>query len=67
MFPFELFIFATPVSRQARKRKKRSDWREDIREEALNARPEGELPVAEPIRVRMVTTTAGTRSILTIS
>lgn len=53
MLPFELFVFATPVSRQTHRKRKRRDWRETIREEALTARAAGEIPVTEPIRVRI--------------
>jgi len=53
VLPFELFVFATPVSRQTHRKRKRRDWREVIREEALVVRPVGESAVAEPIRVRV--------------
>ncbi|HEV7487786.1 MAG TPA: RusA family crossover junction endodeoxyribonuclease [Thermoanaerobaculia bacterium] len=53
MLPFELFVFATPVSRQARSRKKRSDWREEIRAKALEVQTSGESPWSEPVRVRI--------------
>ena len=53
MLPFELFVFATPVSRQARRKKKRRDWREDIRTEALKLQKPGNTPVSEPVRVRI--------------
>lgn len=51
--PFELFVFATPVSRQTRRKRKRRDWREVIHDEALAARRSGDSPATEPIRVRI--------------
>jgi Holliday junction resolvase RusA-like endonuclease len=53
VLPFELFVFATPVSRQTRRKTKRRDWRETIREEALMVRVAGGAAVTEPIRVRI--------------
>jgi Holliday junction resolvase RusA-like endonuclease len=53
VLPFELFVFATPVSAQARRKRKRRDWRETIREEALKLITTGDLPASEPIRVRI--------------
>jgi Holliday junction resolvase RusA-like endonuclease len=53
VLPFELFVFATPVSRQARSRKKRSDWREEIRAKALEVQSPNESPWSEPVRVRI--------------
>jgi crossover junction endodeoxyribonuclease RusA len=53
VLPFELFVFATPVSRQARVRKKRRDWREEIRVKALEVQNPDDSPWSEPIRVRI--------------
>ena len=53
MLPFELFVFATPVSSQARRKQKRSDWREEIRAEALKLQVTGDVPATESIRVRI--------------
>jgi crossover junction endodeoxyribonuclease RusA len=53
VLPFELFVLATPVSRQARSRKKRRDWREDIRALAVEAWDPNQPPWSEPIRVRI--------------
>jgi len=46
-------VFATPVSRQTRSKRKRREWREVIREEALTAWRTGDSPATEPIRVRI--------------
>jgi Holliday junction resolvase RusA-like endonuclease len=53
VLPFERFVFATPVSRQSRDRKKRRDWREEIRAKALEVQAPHDLPWSEPIRVRI--------------
>jgi Holliday junction resolvase RusA-like endonuclease len=53
VLPFELFVFATPASGQARRKKKRRDWREEIRAAARRIVPEHVPPVKEPIRVRI--------------
>lgn len=53
VLPFELFVFATPVSRQTHRKRKRRDWRETIKEEALAVRTVTDLAVSEPIRVRV--------------
>src|SRR5947209_1751226 len=48
-----MFLFATPVSRQTRNRKKRNDWREEIRAKALELQTPNESPWPEPVRVRI--------------
>jgi len=53
VLPFELFVFATPVSRQTRRKRKRRDWREVIHDEAVTAWRPGDSPATEPIRVRI--------------
>jgi Holliday junction resolvase RusA-like endonuclease len=53
VLPFELFLFATPVSKQARSKKKRSDWREEIHARALEVQTPDESPWSEPVRVRI--------------
>jgi Holliday junction resolvase RusA-like endonuclease len=53
VLPFELFLFATPVSRQSRNRKKRNDWREEIRAKALEIQTPNESPWPEAVRVRI--------------
>ena len=53
MLPFEFFVVATPVSSQARNRKKRRDWGAEIRARALEAWDPNHSPFSEPIRVQI--------------
>jgi Holliday junction resolvase RusA-like endonuclease len=48
-----MVVFATPVSRQARRKHKRTAWKETVRNEALAARSSGATPVAEPVVVKI--------------
>jgi Holliday junction resolvase RusA-like endonuclease len=48
-----MVVFATPVSRQARRKRKRRDWTEVVKNEALALCPPGFAPVSEPVIVKI--------------
>ena len=51
--PFEMVVFATPRSRQTRRRRKRREWKGEIEEQARRHLQPGVAVLDEPITVRI--------------
>jgi crossover junction endodeoxyribonuclease RusA len=53
LLPFEFILDGPPVSQQARRRDRLRAWKVFVRQEAERYWPQGELPTAKPVMLRV--------------